>query len=564
MLILLSIGGSVLAESLEDVTTELDETKKLLNLSVSATNTNEKNLSDLRSRLQSISERVKILESELVKKEEEIKVSDKRFEKIQSFLQEKISAHYKRLNSSESGILTLLFTDSFSNLINNSFYQSQAVENNKQILITTALQIRNLEEAKKRIDSDTKSLRLINAELDRQTVFLSGEVESAKVYQQELQTKIADLTARQQSIISARSSQINASVGDSELEYDDYNSSREFSPGFSPAFAAFSFGAYTHRKGMSQYGAKARADSGQSAESILLAYFPGSVLEQRDSPQNINVEGIGEIAFEDNYLMGIAEMMASWPKEVLKAQAIAARTYALRYVGWPGESRSICTTQSCQVYLASKAASTPQAWRDAVNETRGKVLMKDGQLAQAFYSSTTGGYLTTSGWDTLDGTGNNFIENAWERKAKSPWFYKAWYRESYSNSSSSCGRQHPWLSEAEFADILNAWIVRASGNADEVSRILPTTINSCSVGGVGGNPYTTDDLAQVADRYGGRFTTISSVGVSYSSDGSTASVNLITNKGSVSISGSDFKQSFNLRSPGYLSIKNALFNIERK
>lgn len=562
---LLIFSFAVYADDFDQITRELEETKKLLDMSVSATETNEKQLNDLNTRLAGVKARVAQLEVELEQKEEEIKKGDQRFEKIQSFLNEKIVAHYKKLLFRESNTLSVIFADSLTQSLNSSFYQSQTVEDNQQMLITIALQIRNLEEAKDELARNSASLKVINTELDRQTAFLSGEVASAKSYQSELQKKIADLSAKQQAILAARASQVLASVGDAELEYDDYNASREFSPGFSPAFAVFSIGAYTHRKGMSQYGAKARADSGQNSADILRAYYPNTSLETKgDLPGSINVEGFGDLSLEDNYLLGIAEMPSSWNKEALKAQAIAARTYALRYIGWPGSSRSICTTESCQVYRASKAADPPDAWRQAVNETRGQILLEGGSPAGTFYSSTAGGYLITSGWDTVDGSGNNFIENAWERKAKSPWFYKAWYRSTYSNSSDSCGRGHPWLSEQEFADILNAWTVRAKGNGVEVSRILPVTINSCNVGGASGNPYSMDELAGVADKYGGKFTLVSSVSVVFGSDGTTSSINMSTNRGQISINGAEFKQAYNLRAPGYISVKNVLFNVERK
>ncbi|MFO0704326.1 MAG: SpoIID/LytB domain-containing protein [Patescibacteria group bacterium] len=555
----------VYADDYDQVTHELEETKKLLDMSVSATQTNEKQLADLNKRLNGVRAKVRELKDELKQKEVEIENGDKRFAKIQNFLNEKIAAHYKRLLFRQSNGLSIVFTDSLTNSINNSFYQSSTVENNQQMLITIALQIKNLEETKATLAKNSADLEVINKELDRQTSFLSGEVASAKTYQSELQKKIADLSAKQQSILAARASQVLASVGESELEYDDYNASREFTPPFSPGFAVFSIGAFTHRKGMSQYGAKARADAGQNVSDILKAYYPNTSLETKgDLPGSINVEGVGEISFEDNYLLGISEMPSNWPKEALKAQAVAARTYALRYIGWPGASRSICTTESCQVYRSSKAASPPDAWRQAVSETKGQILLEGGSPAGTFYSSTSGGYLTTSGWDTTDGQGTNFLENAWERKAKSPWFYKAWYRSTYSNSSDSCGRSHPWLTESEFADILNAWQVRAKGSGDEVSRILPVTINSCNVGGVSGNPYSIDEMAGVADKYGGKFTSISSVSVSFGSDGTTSNVTVSTNRGQISINGAEFKQAYNLRAPGYISVKNVLFNVERK
>ena len=79
---------------------------------------------------------------------------------------------------------------------------------------------------------------------------------------------------------------------------DDPASRPDFNPGFSPAFAAFSFGA-PHRKGMSQYGAWGRAKSGQSAEDILRAYY-GGVEIKKDYSTNITitVRGYGAVNLE--------------------------------------------------------------------------------------------------------------------------------------------------------------------------------------------------------------------------------------------------------------------------
>ena len=73
----------------------------------------------------------------------------------------------------------------------------------------------------------------------------------------------------------------------------------------------------------------------------------------------------------------------------------------------------------------------------------------------------------------------------------------------------------------------------------------------------GGNPYSISELASI-----GGFTSASSVSVIYSNDGSTSSVTFQTNKGSTTVSGSEFKKAFNLRAPGYIGLKSSLFNIE--
>src|SRR5690606_36952158 len=55
----------------------------------------------------------------------------------------------------------------------------------------------------------------------------------------------------------------------------------------------------------------------------------------------------------EQYLRGMGEVRnPSWPQASLQAQAVAARTYALRAMRANGE---ICATQRCQVYLGQQA-----------------------------------------------------------------------------------------------------------------------------------------------------------------------------------------------------------------
>jgi hypothetical protein len=179
------------------------------------------------------------------------------------------------------------------------------------------------------------------------------------------------------------------------------------------------------------------------------------------------------------------------------------------------------------------------------------------QGVTTYYSSTTGGYSTTTGWDTICGNQGCWTGDAYEKIAGSPWFYKGWYTSDYANNSAKCGRNSPWLNQEEFADIINAWSVRKNGG--DASRILPVTIGSCSVGGGGGNPYSMEELRNM-----GGFTSVSGVSVTYNTGGYTDTVIVQTNKGEQRIPGSEFKDAFNLRAPGYISIRSPLFNIEKK
>ncbi|MEI7653444.1 MAG: SpoIID/LytB domain-containing protein [bacterium] len=553
---------SAYADEFDAITKQLEDTKRDLDSSVSATRTNEAQLREMTQRINQIRTAVTQLEAAVADKERTIQSGDQKLAISHKQLEEAITSHYKQVVSQRGFTIIDLFSPSFAEVSLVHKKNKELVEGRQKSMILLAMRIKNTEEDQRRLEEHQVKLDSFKSELARQSAFLAGEIIGAKSYQDTLSKKIAELSSRQKSIIDARSAQFTASANNDDLS-DDANASSAYDPGFRPAFAFFSIGAYTHRLGMSQYGAKARADAGQNYRDILKAYFPSGTIEEKgEISGNITVTNIGSMNFETQYLYGLAEMPSSWNKEALKAQAILARTYALRYTDNLG--REICAAESCQVHSPSKAANVPDAWRQAVDETKGVVLKDGGEYAKAFYSSTTGGYLTSSGWDTTDGQGTDFLNTAWEKKARSPWFYKAWYRVAYSNSSDSCGRTHPWLSEWEMADILNAWNVRKNGSSEEVDRIVPVTINRCSIGGSGGNPFSMDELAGISDKYGGRYSQVSSASQSYSKEGFTSEIRFSTNRGDVTIPGGEFKQIFNLRAPGHISIRNTLYAVEKR
>jgi peptidoglycan hydrolase-like amidase len=330
----------------------------------------------------------------------------------------------------------------------------------------------------------------------------------------------------------------NGSVGD----YVQPSSKTPDAP-FKPAFAAFSYGAYTHGNGMSQYGAKGRADKGVGYKDILKFYYKVGTISPGGFPKTISVQGYGTMDFQ-KYLYGIAEMPSDWNTNALKAQAIAARTYAYK------TGKPICITQACQVFSKSKSDNPPSKWKDAVDSTKG-VILDNPKTSQ--YSSTTGGYINNVGWDVK----GDWPGDAYEKMAGSPWFYKAWYTKSY-NDGNTCGHPHPWLKSSEMADILNAWVVYTKGTGSEKSHISPLT-TSCW----GGDPYSPDKMGDTAEKYiSNRYTSVSDVNVDISNGGYTSKVTLKTNNGAVSIDGGVFKTVYNLRAPGYVSIKNTLYDFE--
>jgi peptidoglycan hydrolase CwlO-like protein len=548
-LLLYALPGESVADELDDINREIANLTDDLNKSVAATKPLEGQLETMKKQIEGIKQQVVNVEAGIVVKKKEIDDGYKRLTEKEKLIAQTIREFYVT-SYYDSPLLTLLSLDNAFDITQALAYQRAKTRQDKIVITNIALSIVDLEQKEASLKEEQKNLAIAKTNLDIQSKKLDEVISGAKAYQGELSGKIAALSAKQQEIINARSGGSTFTVGGGELA-DEYLSSgkgfRESAPGGS--FAVFSFGGYTHRKGMSQYGARGRAQAGQDFRQILKAYY-GKDPTGKNTDGDINVAGHGAMNFEDRYLLGIAEMPSSWHPEALKAQAVAARTYAIRY---KDEGREICTTEACQVFNSGKADNPPQAWRDAVQSTRGQVL--EGVVT--YYASTHGGFADPIGWDTKDGAGgSNFVDKAWDKEGGSPWLYKAWWRQGYSNSGATCGRSNPWLSGQEMADIVNAAIALRDSGGIDTGRITPVT-TSCW----GGNPYSMDELRNLTAGKGG-IASANSVSVSQG-NGSTASVTI----NGITLSGADFKRAFNLRAPGYLSIPQsgfAFFNIEQK
>ena len=92
----------------------------------------------------------------------------------------------------------------------------------------------------------------------------------------------------------------------------------------------------------------------------------------------------------ENYLLGVVpfEMGDSFPLEALKAQAVTARTYALRKSG-SSDAYDVEDTTNDQAYRG-RTTSSPLS-EQAVTETKGLCGVYRGALASCFYSASNGG-----------------------------------------------------------------------------------------------------------------------------------------------------------------------------
>ena len=101
----------------------------------------------------------------------------------------------------------------------------------------------------------------------------------------------------------------------------------------------------------------------------------------------------------EEYLYGVlpSEMSPDWPLEALKAQAVASRTYAMKFIN-PARDYDITNGVEMQVYNGTNKINSRII--EAVNSTRGEVLKYKGKLVTAFFHACCGGHTASvkSAW----------------------------------------------------------------------------------------------------------------------------------------------------------------------
>ena len=536
---------------LDDINKCLDELNTAKQQSVNAT-------IPLENQIAGIQQRIFVIEQDLAIKKKDIDDGYANLAKQQEILNATIRDYYIR-SYYNSPLLILLSANSATELTQLLGYQKANADRDKAIITNIAITINDLNNEKIALENEETSISAIKNKL---AVIVAG----AKAYQATLSNQISVLSALQQQILAQRLAGLNIPLYASTA--GGCSSDIGKSPGFGGGFGFFTYGV-PNRVGLNQYGAYGRANVGQNSDTILHAYY------NFDSYQNINNVNInvndgngvntGNIIWSgslEDYVKRIYEVPDSWPSEALKAQAIAVRSYVLAATN--NGANSICANQNCQVFQTNDKGGN---WDQAVNDTSGQVMVQGGNPIKAWFSSTHGGYVHSSGdigWsDTAwtknaqdtSGSVSNFSDlksNAYDKD--SPWFYCDWGSRSGDNNTA-------WLQSSEVADIVN--VIMLIQKDSSVSDHLYQTDKS--------NPAGTDtwDSNRVKQELQNRgVTPYNSIGdISISADfgsGKTTSVNVSGDAGSTSISGGDFKNYFNLRAPANIQIVGPLYNVEKE
>lgn len=517
---------------------------QIINSLAPAQQKNKQDLAGLQNQLAGINQKISEITNQLKLFEKDIQKREKDLAYAQKVFEGKTVDQYKFLRTYDP-MLPFILSNDVSSAFQEIIIRQKVADQDRVSINQYVTDIENLNKDKESLEKNKVNLDAVQKDVASKTTFLAGEVAKVDTY-------LAAISAKQQEFIQAKLDSLGISRSAYNL-HGGCSSDINKSPGFSPAIGFFTFGV-PNRIGLNQYGAKGRADAGQSSDQILRAYYNFDGYQTYNGI-TISVDGYGSYSLDD-YVRRIYEVPGDWPMEALKAQAIAARSYALAYTG--NGARSICTTEQCQVFQKDPKGGN---WDAAVSATAGQAMMSAGQPIKAWFSAVHGGYAYTSGdigwsgtsWtkrmvDTPSGSASSFsdlLNNAYDKSAQ--WFYCDWGGRSANNGTG-------WLNPEEVADIANV-ILLSRSNPSAKSHLYQVDKP---------NPEGTDtwDASRVKQELGGNaINSVTSISVSADfGSGVTTTVNI----NGQSFDAKEFKNYFNLRAPSNIQIVGPLFNIENK
>jgi len=558
-LLITFLFGFVFADELDQVTADLAKQQKQLASLEAQKNQLASDINSTSVSLSQISARLTDAEAQLSAIEKSLKVKEDTLKEFEEDRNSLIRELYKQ--GKFSSLEVFLGSDDLDTSTKNLFYYDENLDLLKDRITALNAEVEIFKANKaaaKKLRDELASLRSQYASRlassQNQYAYTSSQLAATK-------SSIKNLSAKQSQLILEK---FAASGGTETVGENPAASEPLPAPGFSPSYFMATYG-FPHRIGMSQYGARGRAMKGQSYQTILNAYYGHTATTATNIPTTIKVNGCNEYGqcwnnytynFED-YLKHLYEMPSSWQSAALQAQAVAARTYALRYAL---QGKAICPSQSCQVI---KKEINAASWQNAVNATKGKTVGGNNPLP-TFYHSTAGGYTISkltwiSYWSYNDGIKDFYNSTtAYEQIAGSPWYHTGW-----GHRTGISGQYNPWLTTEEFADIFNAFLLCKTGSqpyqlksdCEYTQYLSPIDKGGWSMSKVRselqGNGITpvTSITAVVTTYIGG------------SVPANTASIYVSGSHGTYSFSGRYFRDMFNLRSRGTLAIKTYRFDV---
>lgn len=452
-------------KQLDDLNKQLAQANKDRDSSKSKVASSQSEISKVKSTLEEIDAQLKVNELEKQQLEQQIALSDlqkaqkeKEQDKqiFETYLNWKTDDFSKKIFSTDEDVLkSVVYLEFMADTSENSIMTiseqidnlNQQNEDNKSKQADLEKQMASLNEQKKTLEDQ------INA-LNQAIARANSNADKVRSKTAGVQQTIAELTAEQKAIQQADDNITSGGSGGSEPvqtgELYFTGTGRDLYQG--------------HGVGMSQFGAYGAAYHGWTAHQIVTFYYTNTHIESRPG-LNVSVSGYGTMSME-NYVSGLGEVPSKacgtldqinqynayadsqgwapddprrskyvldnpntvwdcWPEESIKAQVIAARSYAGSYGG------TICTTASCQVYVGGNA----KAW--AAWETRDQYIISNGsthngQIIRALYSSDNNQGYGTADNDTVFssfsgvGTPYSYLRHVNDNSVAASWTYTHW------------------------------------------------------------------------------------------------------------------------------------------
>lgn len=478
----------VVSQTAEDITKKIAEEQARLEETRNNINRLEQELTNAKNTITQAEAGVPFLEATIKQIETQIEVNNAK----KQFLQE--SNTIKKLQTEQRKLLQkLAIADSYkdwkSNMQTNDFswmllmdefdpiqletFKSAALGTDRKDIdkLLTELnalnsEILSTEELAKNLENQTAELELNKVNLQNQIAALNNtiaynavQIGSLMDQQASIQKNITTLTEEQQRAAQREAEILRNKLAEEERQRIERESKpRELDNG-KFYFSGYGRDLYQgHGVGMSQWGAHGAARSGMTAEEIIRFYYADVTIERR--PGSVDVIGYGLVDIND-YAAGIGEvpdkacgsdeqistnpqkytrdnpqvMFDCWPEEAIKAQVIAARSYAISY------GRPICTSAACQVYQGGEG----KRW--AAEETKDMVIVStgvtsNGSVINALYSSDNSQGYGTANNDTIfqnvygEGTPHSYLRAVNDSAFATPTQWTVWNYQSNTYSGS--------------------------------------------------------------------------------------------------------------------------------
>lgn len=185
---------------------------------------------------------------------------------------------------------------------------------------------------------------------------------------------------------------------------------------------------------------------------------------------------VGPLTMQE-YLYGLGEMPSSWHTQALRAQAVAGRTFAQKKSAQRASQNldyDLLSTTLDQAYTGTKFEA--DRWRTAVDLTAGQVMVHDGALIDAVYSSSSGGHTENSEYVWVANIAYlRGVPDPFEASSGNP--YASWSR-------TYTGKQlGGWFGLGEVSSVSITGSFGASGRVDKATVRLVGTGGSLELSG---------------------------------------------------------------------------------